>query len=78
MSGTDEQLAIMDAELYWFGGQLSAPKVYDTGTNFHAAPTVRATTAKSVTALQAVAQSDRHIRAFRDDAGDWIVTIDEA
>lgn len=76
MSGTDEQRAIMDAEQYWFGGQLSAPKVYDTGTNFHAAPTLRCVTAGS-TSEQSYPDSDRRIRAFVDD-GDWLVTIDEA
>lgn len=77
MSGTDEQRAIMDAELYWFGGQLSAPKVYDTGTNFHAAPTLRAATG-AANSYRPDRQSERRIRAFVDESGDWTVTIDEA
>ena len=35
------QRAILSAELYWFGSQLGAPKVYDAGTSFNASPVVR-------------------------------------
>lgn len=77
MSGIDEQRSIMDAEQYWFGGQLSAPKVYDTGTNFHAAPTVRGATGRTFVDSPAE-NSDRHVRADSDGCGGWIVTIDEA
>jgi hypothetical protein len=75
MSGTDEQRAIMDAEFYWFGGLLSAPKVYDNGTNFHAPPTIRVV-ADAVGVSRVGLESERHIRAFVDEAGDWTVTID--
>jgi len=77
MSGTDEQSAIMDAELYWFGGLLSAPKVYDNGTNFHATPTLRLAREELGPSGLGL-QSDRLIRARLDDDGGWTVTIDEA
>lgn len=77
MSGTDEQRAIMDAELYWFGGLLSAPKVYDNGTNFHAPPTLRAVRDAAATTSPDL-DSERMIRAYVDDDGDWNVTIDPA
>jgi hypothetical protein len=77
MSGTDEQSAIMDAELYWFGGLLSAPKVYDNGTNFHAPPTLRVVN-DAVGSSRPDLQSDRLIRAQVDVGGDWAVTIDPA
>jgi len=37
----------MASEYHWFGGPLSAPKVYDTGTNFNAPPTVRGSESQS-------------------------------
>lgn len=41
MSGIRAQQAILSAEFFWFGGTLGAPKVYDAGTSFNAAPTLR-------------------------------------
>jgi hypothetical protein len=41
MSRIKTQRAILSAELYWFGGHLGAPKVYDSGTSFNATPTLR-------------------------------------
>jgi hypothetical protein len=77
MSGTDEQRAIMDAELYWFGGIHSAPKVYDHGTSFHAPPTLRVVT-DAIGPSRENMKSDRSIHAYVDDSGDWTVTVDPA
>lgn len=41
MPDLDTQRAILQTETYWFGGPLGAPKVYDSGTNFHAYPNLR-------------------------------------
>jgi hypothetical protein len=76
MSGNQEQRAILDAELYWFGGGLGAPKVYDTGTNFHAAPTLRGTAAGQRTRPKGGGgDRPRRMRAYFNDRGDWTVEI---
>lgn len=79
MSGIQEQRAILDAELYWFGGSLSAPKVYDTGTNFHAPPTLR-DAAAGHHARRTLAEGGRQrvMRAYFDDQGVWTVEITKA
>lgn len=41
MPDLDTQRAVFETETYWFGGPLGAPKVYDSGTNFHASPNLR-------------------------------------
>jgi hypothetical protein len=41
MSRIKTQRSILSAELFWFGGHLGAPKVYDSGTSFNAPPTLR-------------------------------------
>ena len=41
MSAERTQQDILAAEFLWFGGHLGAPKVYDSGTNFSAPPTLR-------------------------------------
>lgn len=79
MSGNEEQSAIMDAELYWYGGGLSAPKVYDTGTNFHASPTLRDTSSENRSrAARGPAKRPRRFRAYFNDSGVWTVEVTQA
>lgn len=41
MPDYETQRAILDAEFYWLGGHVGSPKVFDSGTNYYAPPTVR-------------------------------------
>jgi hypothetical protein len=75
MSRRTVQRAVMASEQYWFGGPLGAPKVYDTGTNFNAPPTLRG--GESASGGSAIAAgTGRSMRYTSTDDG-WEVVFDE-
>jgi hypothetical protein len=80
MSRIDAQRAILAAEEYWFGGQLGAPKVYDSGTSFHAAPTLRSAFETPDDAEQGGTPEPDNGRMVRivDTPTGWDITFDEA
>lgn len=75
MSRRDIQRAVMRSEQYWFGGPLGAPKVYDTGTNFNAPPTLRGGETASPGGASA-GPTGRTMRYTSTDDG-WEVVFDE-
>jgi hypothetical protein len=81
MSRIRAQRATLAAEQYWFGEQLGAPKVYDSGTSFHASPTLRSAADTADAADDDWDDSEtsggRRVR-IRDTATGWDITFDEA
>lgn len=75
MSGSEQQRAILASEFYWFGGQLGSPKVFDTGTNFSAMPTLRTATVPDME--RDVDESDREMR-LTISGGILAIELDEA
>lgn len=78
MSRLRTQRAILSAELYWFGSQLGAPKVYDGGTSFNAPPALRDSGTVIVEEDQCDADEGRRAIHFVAGPDGYSVTIDEA
>jgi hypothetical protein len=78
LSALETQRAILAAEFFWFGGSLGAPKVYDSGTNFSAPPTLRDGSDTAVVGASADAEIDEVRVTYASTEDGWTVTFDEA
>lgn len=76
MADNESQRSILAAELYWFGGVLSAPKVFDAGTSFHAEPMLRGSVVRDEDEPDLAAVEPRFFR-YHSRQGQWSVTVDE-
>lgn len=65
----------MASENHWFGGPLSAPKVYDTGTNFNAPPTVRGGESLASNSMPQSESGRRVLYKSTDDG--WDIVFDD-
>lgn len=77
MPDLETQHAILDAESYWFGAPLGAPKVYDSGTNFHASPSLRGS-ALNDAMHRLVDDSGARTVTYRATGDEWTVLVEEA
>lgn len=78
MSRIRAQRSILSAEYFWLGGHLGAPKVYDTGTNFHASPTLRDSMPDGDRDCDAGTEGSKRTFRYSSNESGWEVTFDKA
>ncbi len=76
MPDLETQRAVLASEFLWFGGQLGAPKVYDSGTSFHASPNLKGAEVEHVS-VETAGEGERKASYIPIEDG-WIVSVDPA